>query len=114
MLIVILILILILTPIPLLLLILNIDLLSIFLGAFSGAEDLFSTLFGGGGHPFASFFGGGGRRRKMRGQDIMHPLKVSLEDLYNGKKAKLQLSKRAVCSACHGCAFYVLRIAYSK
>ncbi|VDN31233.1 unnamed protein product [Gongylonema pulchrum] len=75
-------------------------------GGFSGADDLISTLFGGlgGGHPFASFFGGGsgGRRRKMRGQDMIHTLRVSLEDLYNGKKSKLQLSRRAICSACHG------------
>ncbi|VDO16705.1 unnamed protein product, partial [Brugia timori] len=34
-------------------------------GGYSGAEDLFSTLFGGGS--LSSFFGGGGgRRRKMR------------------------------------------------
>uniref|UniRef100_A0A0R3RWE5 DnaJ subfamily A member 2 n=1 Tax=Elaeophora elaphi TaxID=1147741 RepID=A0A0R3RWE5_9BILA len=74
----------------------------ILISSFSGAEDLFSTLFGGG--PLSSFFGGGGggRRRKMRGQDMAHPLKVSLEDLYNGKKSKLQLSKRVICSACHG------------
>lgn len=72
-----------------------------FVGGFSGAEDIFSTLFGGG--PLSSFFGGGsGRRRKMRGQDMAHPLKVSLEDLYNGKKSKLQLSKRVICSTCHG------------
>nr|CRZ24875.1 BMA-DNJ-19 [Brugia malayi] len=70
-------------------------------GGYSGAEDLFSTLFGGGS--LSSFFGGGGgRRRKMRGQDMAHPLKVSLEDLYNGKKSKLQLSKRVICSTCHG------------
>uniref|UniRef100_A0A915BWQ7 Chaperone DnaJ C-terminal domain-containing protein n=1 Tax=Parascaris univalens TaxID=6257 RepID=A0A915BWQ7_PARUN len=73
-------------------------------GGFSGAEDLFSTLFEGGGGPFASFFGGGmgGRRRQMRGQDMVHPLRVSLEDLYNGKTSKLQLSKKVICQTCKG------------
>ena len=33
---------------------------------------------------------------------MMHPLKVSLEDLYNGKTTKLQLSKNVLCSACSG------------
>ncbi|KAF6169994.1 hypothetical protein GIB67_034386 [Kingdonia uniflora] len=47
---------------------------------------------GGGGHDpfdiFSSFFGGGGGssrgRRQRRGEDVVHPLKVSLEDLYSG------------------------------
>lgn len=33
---------------------------------------------------------------------MVHPLKVSLEDLYNGKTTKLQLSKNVLCSACNG------------
>lgn len=33
---------------------------------------------------------------------MFHPLKVSLEDLYNGKTTKLQLSKNVVCVACKG------------
>ncbi|CAO2602153.1 DnaJ homolog subfamily A member 2 [Lemmus lemmus] len=33
---------------------------------------------------------------------MMHPLKVSLEVLYNGKTIKLQLSKNVLCSACSG------------
>ncbi len=42
------------------------------------ASDLFSELFGG---------GGGGRRRQgpRRGEDIVHQIGVSLEDLYKGK-----------------------------
>lgn len=63
-----------------------------------GAEDLFSHIFGGG------LFGGmgSGRRRKQRGEDTIHPLKVSLEDMYNGKTAKLQLSKNVICRTCEG------------
>ncbi|VDK51563.1 unnamed protein product [Anisakis simplex] len=63
-------------------------------GGFSGAEDLFSSLFEGGGGSFASFFGGGGRRRQTKGADMNYPLTVTLEDLYNGKTSKLQLSKK--------------------
>lgn len=33
---------------------------------------------------------------------MVHPLKVSLEDLYNGKTTKLQLSKNVLCGACNG------------
>ncbi|VDN03143.1 unnamed protein product [Thelazia callipaeda] len=68
----------------------------------ANTEDILSSLFGG--SPLSSFFAstGGGRRRKMRGQDMAHHLKISLEDLYNGKKSKLQLSKRVICNSCHG------------
>lgn len=75
-----------------------------------GAEDLFGHFFGGGGGgPFGSFFGGfggggmrGGRRGPRRGENTVHRLKVSLEDLYNGKVAKLQLSKNTICTSCGG------------
>lgn len=71
-------------------------------GNFAGAEDLFANLFDGHDHPFASFFGGGMSRRARRGQDLTHPLKVTLEDLYNGKTSKLQLQRRIICNACNG------------
>ncbi|CAO3617929.1 unnamed protein product [Cunninghamella blakesleeana] len=66
------------------------------------AEDLFSHLFGGGG----GFFGGGGRSRgpqgPRRGKDMVHHLKVSLEDLYKGKTTKLALQKHILCGKCNG------------
>ncbi|KAG0304480.1 hypothetical protein BGZ98_005472 [Dissophora globulifera] len=78
-------------------------------GGFGGGgmtqEEMFAQMFGGG------FFGGmeddgprgGGRRsRPRRGEDIMHSLNVSLEDLYNGKTTKLSLEKNVVCTLCHG------------
>ena len=34
----------------------------------------------------------------------MHPLKVSLEELYNGVTKKLSLAKNVMCSKCDGCA----------
>ncbi|KAH0714436.1 hypothetical protein KY284_007341 [Solanum tuberosum] len=63
--------------------------------------DIFQSFFGGGGSPF----GGGGSsraRRQRRGEDVIHPLKVSLEDLYNGTSKKLSLSRNVLCSKCKG------------
>ncbi|CAL9124391.1 unnamed protein product [Musa acuminata var. zebrina] len=69
---------------------------------------------GGGGHNpfdiFESFFGGspfgvGGSsrgRRQRRGEDAIHPLKVSLEDLYTGISKKLSLSQNVICQKCKG------------
>lgn len=66
-----------------------------------GGDDLFSHLFGGG--LFGGFSGmRGGSHRKQRGEDTIHPLKVTLEDMYNGKTAKLQLSKNELCGTCAG------------
>uniref|UniRef100_A0A8C1JAE2 DnaJ heat shock protein family (Hsp40) member A2a n=1 Tax=Cyprinus carpio TaxID=7962 RepID=A0A8C1JAE2_CYPCA len=67
-----------------------------------GMDDIFSHIFGGG---LFGFMGGQGRSRnggRRRGEDMVHPLKVSLEDLYNGKTTKLQLSKNVLCSTCNG------------
>lgn len=65
-------------------------------------EDIFSQLFGG--SPFGGMFGmdGGSRRRRQRGEDSIHPLKVSLEDFYNGKTIKLQVDHTVICKACDG------------
>ncbi|KAF0700512.1 hypothetical protein As57867_008938, partial [Aphanomyces stellatus] len=62
---------------------------------------------GGGGHPgadiFSQMFGGGGRQRgPQRGEDLTHPLKVSLEDLYNGKTVKLAVNRDVLCGGCSG------------
>ncbi|XP_060518305.1 dnaJ homolog subfamily A member 2-like [Cylas formicarius] len=64
-------------------------------GAQEGGDDFFSHLFGGG-------WSGMGPHRKHRGEDTVHPLKVTLEDLYNGKTSKLQLSKNVICVTCGG------------
>ncbi|XP_024404154.1 dnaJ protein homolog [Physcomitrium patens] len=68
--------------------------------------DIFESFFGGGGSPFGDSFPGGsgrgGSRRQRRGEDVVHPLKVSLEDLYNGTSKKLSLSRNVLCSKCKG------------
>ncbi|KAK7817611.1 dnaj protein like protein [Quercus suber] len=61
--------------------------------------DIFESFFGGGA------FGGGSSsrgRRKKHGEDVVHTLKVSLEDLYNGTSKKLSLSRNALCQKCKG------------
>jgi DnaJ family protein A protein 2 len=73
-------------------------------GAAARGEDLFSMFFGGRGRGGGR--GGGGGPRK--GPAVNHPIKVSLEDLYNGKTVKLAINRKVVvgevteCSACHG------------
>ncbi|CAK9149377.1 unnamed protein product [Ilex paraguariensis] len=59
--------------------------------------DIFESFFGGG-------FGGGGssRGRKKQGEDVVHTLKVSLEDLYNDTTKKLSLSRNILCPKCKG------------
>lgn len=67
-----------------------------------GADDLFSMFFGGSSRRG----GGGGGPRK--GENVNHPLKVSLEDLYNGKTVKLAVNRSVIvgdpkmCTSCDG------------
>ncbi|KAK8968289.1 hypothetical protein KSP40_PGU016487 [Platanthera guangdongensis] len=67
-------------------------------GAGHDPFDIFQSFFGG------SPFGGGSSRgrRQKRGEDVIHPLKASLEDLYNGTSKKLSLSRNVLCSKCKG------------
>ncbi|KAL7464685.1 hypothetical protein ACHAXS_005027 [Conticribra weissflogii] len=66
----------------------------------AGGEDLFSM-----------FFGGSRSRRAAgprKGPSVNHPLKVSLEDLYNGKTVKLAVNRKIIqgtpteCEKCKG------------
>ncbi|XP_004229763.1 dnaJ protein homolog 2 [Solanum lycopersicum] len=61
--------------------------------------DIFESFFGGS-------FGGGGSHfrasRQKRGEDVVHTLRVSLEDLYNGTTKKLSLSRSILCPKCKG------------
>lgn len=45
---------------------------------------------------------GRGQRRRPRGEDIIFPLKIGLQDLYVGITKKLKLTKNALCEACDG------------
>lgn len=70
-------------------------------GGRGGQEDLFSMFFGGRG-------GGRGSRGPRKGPSFNHPVKVSLEDLYNGKTVKLAINRKVIigdskqCERCQG------------
>lgn len=73
-------------------------------GAAARGEDLFSMFFGGGG----GRGGRGSRSGPRKGPSVNHPIKVSLEDLYNGKTVKLAINRKVVvgevkeCNKCKG------------
>jgi DnaJ family protein A protein 2 len=70
-------------------------------GAARRGEDLFSMFFGHGG-------GGGRSSGPRKSPSVNHPIKVSLEDLYNGKTVKLAVNRKIIvgdvkqCEKCHG------------
>ena len=67
-------------------------------GGDSGMDptDLFSQLFGGGGGR------GRGRGGPRKGEDIVHALPVTLEQLCVGRTAKLAITRDATCGGCNG------------
>lgn len=70
--------------------------------ASAGGEDLFSMFFGGSGGRRS------GKSGSRKGPALNHPLKVSLEDLYNGKTVKLAVNRKVIvgdvaeCRKCDG------------
>ncbi|KAH7825752.1 putative Hsp40 [Monocercomonoides exilis] len=60
---------------------------------FHDAGDLFSQLFG---------FGVGEPQGPQKGEDVTYPIKLSLQDLYNGKTKKLKITARKICATCKG------------
>jgi curved DNA-binding protein len=61
-------------------------------GAFS---DFFSTIFGGvGREPRTDRFAGGGQRAPRRGQDMVHPIEITLEEAFNGTQRLLEVDGR--------------------
>jgi len=67
------------------------------MGGGMGPEDIFSQFFG-------DSFGFGRSRHTgpQKGKDMVHTIKVSLEELYNGTTKKLSLQKNVICSSCEG------------
>jgi DnaJ homolog subfamily A member 2 len=63
-------------------------------GEHHSADDIFSMFFGGGGT--------GRRSGPQKGEDIVHNIKASLEDLYNGKTVRLAISRNKPCQDCEG------------
>lgn len=74
---------------------------------FSSPRDIFDMFFGGG------LGGRSGRRREHRGQDVIHQLSVSLEELYKGTVRKLALQKNVICDKCEGIYYvFIYNITY--
>jgi len=69
-------------------------------GGHASAEDIFSQFFGGGG--LSSFFGGGSRGGPKKGDDIIHEISCTLDDLYKGKTTKLAVTRNVICTKCEG------------
>tara|TARA_A100001011_G_C14200229_1_gene795320 strand:- start:152 stop:1285 length:1134 start_codon:yes stop_codon:yes gene_type:complete len=64
----------------------------------SAFSDVFEDLFG-------DFMGGGGRRssqRAARGSDLRYNMRVTLEEAFHGKKAKITLPSSVSCDTCSG------------
>jgi molecular chaperone DnaJ len=67
----------------------------------------FGDLAGGGFENIFDLFGrgsGGGRARtrSQRGEDIVHPVEITLEEAYSGATRTLQLDTDEVCATCEG------------
>ncbi|GJZ85229.1 chaperone protein DnaJ 2 [Tanacetum coccineum] len=59
-----------------------------------GEDALKEGMDDGGGHDQSNIF--------ILGEDVVHPLKVSLNDLYNVTSNKLSLIRSVLCSKCKG------------
>ncbi|KAJ7300223.1 hypothetical protein O6H91_Y032900 [Diphasiastrum complanatum] len=67
--------------------------------------DIFESFFGGSSHFGVSLFVTASSRsnwRQRRGDDAVIPLKVSLEELYNGTSKKMSISRNILCPDCKG------------
>jgi len=73
-------------------------------GGFGEFSDFFNTYFSGEGR-FAGFDMGTGRRRsatRERGEDIEHPIEVSLEEAASGGQRTIQTEVPDTCPTCGG------------
>lgn len=75
-------------------------------------DDILSAFFGGGRG------GGGGQRRRQKTKDVVQPLKVTLEQLYNGTTKKMAITRQVIdkkkgvqqCRHCDGRGMTIQRI----
>ena len=65
-------------------------------GGASNFGDIFDLFGMGGGR------GGQARAGPKKGKSVAHPVKATLEDLYNGKTAKVVVNRDRICSKCDG------------
>lgn len=74
-----------------------------------GEDALKGEAGGGGGMDdiLSQMFGGGGMRRQQhqgpkKGKPVQYPLKVTLEEIYNGKQSKIKVNRERICAKCDG------------
>jgi DnaJ family protein A protein 2 len=60
--------------------------------------DIFGSFFGMGG----SHAAGGRPRGPQRTKDMITPINITLEDIYNGKTKKMKVSRNVICNTCGG------------
>ena len=65
-------------------------------GGAGDINDLLGGLFGMGGR------GGGRDAGPRKGKSVLHPVKASLADLYNGKTTKVAVNRDRICNKCGG------------
>lgn len=71
-------------------------------------EDIFNHVFGNfggfGGNPFSFFngFGGSHQHQTRKGEDVVHELKLTLDELYRGKNVKISITRNTTCKSCTG------------
>lgn len=58
----------------------------------------------GGGDIFSQMFGGGMGRPQgpKKGKSVQHIVKCTLEEIYQGKNAKITINRDRICSKCEG------------
>lgn len=66
------------------------------MGGFHSPMDIFDMFFGTGHGRYRGHHG------ERKGKDMIHQLKVSLEDMYNGTTRQLALQKSVLCPKCEG------------
>lgn len=73
----------------------NVDFSEIF--GQGGFGDIFSQIFGGMGG-----MGGMGGQRDRQGRSLLHPIKISLKDAFEGRQIQLDLRRLETCQECDG------------
>ena len=68
-------------------------------GGGGGMDDLLSGMFGGMGGRGG---GRGGPTGPKKGKPVMHPMKCTLEEIYNGKTTKIAVNRDRICTPCNG------------
>lgn len=61
-----------------------------------GMEDLLGGLFGMGGRR------GPQNQGPKKGKPVMHPIKLTLEEIYSGKTTKIAVNRERICGTCNG------------